>query len=117
MKTFSILKKLKRNITKELNECVKNKTPISQPASEEDYTAMKKDWDEYGDPLKRFTFYAPVELQERIRNMSFWTRIPVSDIGNYALAQAIEKLEKEYNFGFPWKNRPQDLSPGRPSRV
>tara|TARA_R100000808_G_C2135661_1_gene144024 strand:+ start:296 stop:649 length:354 start_codon:yes stop_codon:yes gene_type:complete len=117
MSKFSFVKKVKKNVKENLKTLSKEGVSISQPASEKDYLKMQDDWQSHGDPLKRFTFYAPIELQERIRNMSFWTRVPVSDIGCYALAVALDDLEKEFNSSFPWKSRPQELQPGRPSKA
>ena len=94
-----------------LNNDRKDGVPISQPCDDGEYAKLQEEW---GKDLRRFTFHTNVELQERLRNMSYWTRIPVTELGSYAIAKLIIDIEKEFNHEKPFKQRRQELKAGRP---
>lgn len=89
----------------------KDGVPIAQPCDDGEYAKLQDEW---GKDLRRFTFHTGTELQERLRNMSYWTRIPVTELGSYAIAKLIVDIEKEFNYGKPFKQRRQELKAGRP---
>ena len=89
---------------------------ISQPVTPEEFDKMKDNWgSEYKKESKRFTSHCPIEVQERLRNMCFWTRVPISDFFVYGLLKVLDEFEHEFNDGSPWKQRPAELIAGRPA--
>ena len=109
-------KNIKKNPKKVLDQSIKSGIEISKPTTDGEWGEMKSSWQEKysGQNIKRFTSHCPVEVQERIRNMCFFTRIPISDYFVYALVTVLEQFEKDYNKGTPWGQRPQEVPQGRP---
>jgi len=108
---FDIVGSLKVDVFSSIREDIEQGYDIKNPATEQEYKDYKKTWVDQG--FKRFTLHAPVELQERLRNISYWTRIAVSDLGCHALALMIRQIEMDFNNSFPYKIRRHELKQGR----
>jgi len=108
---FDLVKTVKTDVFKSIREDIKDGYPVKNAMSEDDYLAQKKDWGK--NIFKRFTFHAPIELQERLRNLSYWTRISVSDLGCHALALMVRQLEVDFNDSSPYRARRHELKKGR----
>ena len=106
----------KQNPKEVLRKMVNDGVQVAQKTTEKEYQTMKDNWQsDYKTATKRFTSHCPIEIQERLRNMCFWTRIPISDYFVHALENMLDEFESNFNEGTPWKQRPQEVPQGRPA--
>lgn len=108
--------KLDPNPLESLKQMKSDGINLEQEMTPEEFEKMKDTWgSEYKKATKRFTSHCPIEVQERLRNMCFWTRVPISDYFVYGLVKVLEEFESQFNNGSPWKQRPTELLSGRPA--
>ncbi len=108
---FDMLKSIKTDCFESIRGDIADGYNIKNPMDEEEYLEQKRSWGT--ESFKRFTFHAPIELQERLRNLSYWTRMSVSDLGCHALALMIRQIEVDFNDSYPYRTRRHELKKGR----
>ena len=111
--TYDLVKTIKSDCFSDIREDIRDGYHVKNPMSKSEYLEQKEKWN--SNTIKRFTFHAPIELQERVRNLSYWTRISVSDLGCHALALMVRQMEVDFNNSYPYKLRRQELKKGRKS--
>ena len=60
----------------------------------------------------RLTVRLPVDVLERLRDASYWSRVPIASLAEAALTKLLQRLEQ--GRGKPYPPRAGDLRPGRP---